>query len=232
MIGVDVVGLVTVLTATDPAACDQAALAELVATAQQVRGWLDSYDARIAMRADVLAADGVGDPAEVTLADRGRRSGRAAREAARRGAVCADLPELFDALASGAVSSGHVDAVARLAGRLDDAGRAELRDLEAAIVGSATTVAGRGVRTGDARPRADPRPATPAPARLEHQKQQRRVKRWVDKVTGMHHTHLELDPEADAKRRRRVRRRRRRRAGQARRRADVRTAAGRRASST
>ena len=44
---------------------------------------------------------------------------------------------MFDALASGAVSSGHVDAIARLAGKLDDAGRAELRDLEAAIVRSA-----------------------------------------------------------------------------------------------
>ncbi|MET0577741.1 MAG: hypothetical protein ABW122_03725, partial [Ilumatobacteraceae bacterium] len=71
MIGVDVVGLVTVLTDSDPAACDQAALAGLVATAQQVRGWLDSYDARIAMRASVLAASGAGDPAEVTLADGG-----------------------------------------------------------------------------------------------------------------------------------------------------------------
>ena len=102
MVGVDVVGLVTVLTATDPAACDQAALADLVATSQQVRGWLDSYEARIAVRADVLAGDGSGDPAAVVLADRGRRSGRAARDAARRGSVCADLPGLFDALASGA----------------------------------------------------------------------------------------------------------------------------------
>ena len=25
------------------------------------------------------------------------------------------------------------------------------------------------------------------------------MKRWFDKVTGMCHTHLELDPEADAK---------------------------------
>ena len=38
MIGVDVVGLVTVLTATDPAACDRAALASLVTTAQRPSG--------------------------------------------------------------------------------------------------------------------------------------------------------------------------------------------------
>ena len=47
MIPVDVVGSVTVLTGADPAVCDQAALAELVSTAQRVRGWLDSVDARI-----------------------------------------------------------------------------------------------------------------------------------------------------------------------------------------
>ena len=35
--------------------------------------------------------------------------------------------------------------------------------------------------------------------RLQDQKQRRNVKRWVDKVTGMCHTHLELDPEADAR---------------------------------
>ena len=61
MIGVDVVGLVTTLTASDPAVCDQPALTELVSTAQRVRGWLDSYDVRIAMRAAGLAAAGVGD---------------------------------------------------------------------------------------------------------------------------------------------------------------------------
>ena len=198
MIGVDVVGLVTVLTATDPAACDQAALADLVATSQQVRGWLDSYEARIALHADVLAGDGSGDPAAVVLADRGRRSGRAAREAARRGSVCADLPGLFDALVSGVVSSGHVDAVARLAGRLDDAGRAELRDLEPAIVGSATRTV---VEVFEREMRDLERILTRRSGtnRLEDQKARRSVKRWVDKVTGMCHTHLELDPEADAR---------------------------------
>ncbi|MET0578728.1 MAG: hypothetical protein ABW122_08720, partial [Ilumatobacteraceae bacterium] len=197
MFGGDVVGSVTVLTSTDPGVCDQAALAGLVSAVGQVRAWLDSYEARIAMRASDLAADGVGDPADVSLADRGRRSTRAAREAARRGAECAGLPDLFVALASGAVSSGHVDAVARMAGRLDDAGRAELQDLEAAIVGSArTTVVELFEREMRDLERVLTRDA--GTSRWDDQKRQRRVKRWVDKVTGMCHTHIELDPEADA----------------------------------
>ena len=138
MVGVDVVGAVTVLTSTDPAGCDQAALTDVVAVAQRVRAWLDSYDVRIAMRAGELAAAGCGDPAPVVLADGGRRSGRAARDAAARGGVCAEMPDVFDALASGVVSAGHVDAIARLASRLDDDGRGELRDLESVIVASAS----------------------------------------------------------------------------------------------
>jgi len=97
MNGVDVVGSVTVLTETDPAACDQAALTDVVAVAQRVRGWLDSYEARIALQASELAAAGVGDPARVVLANRGRRSGRAARDAESRAGVCADMPAVFDA---------------------------------------------------------------------------------------------------------------------------------------
>ena len=99
---------------------------------------------------------------------------------------------------SGAVSSGHVDAIARLAGKLDDAGRAELRDLESAIVRSAE----RSVVEVFEREMRDLErilTRTSGTNRLEHQRQQRNVKRWVDKVTGMCHTHLELDPEADAK---------------------------------
>ena len=112
--------------------------------------------------------------------------------------MCADLPGLFDALASGAVSSGHVDAVARLAGRLDDTGRAELRDLESAIVGSATRTV---VEVFEREMRDLERILTRQAGtnRLQDQKNRRSVKRWVDKVTGMCHTHLELDPEADAR---------------------------------
>jgi len=195
---VDVVGSVTVLTHTDPAACDQAALADVVATLGQVRGWLDCYEARIAMRAAALAADGSGDGAAVTLTDRGRRTSRGARDAARRGAVAAELPGVFDALAAGAVSTGHVDAIARLADQLDDAGRAELRDLESAIVGSAKrTVVEVFEREMRDLGRILSRDA--GTSRLADQKRRRNVKRWFDKVTGMCHTHLELDPEADAK---------------------------------
>jgi hypothetical protein len=40
---------------------------------------------------------------------------------------------------------------------------------------------------------------TPGTSQLDDQRSRRNVKPWVDKITGMCHTHLELDPEADAK---------------------------------
>jgi len=128
----------------------------------------------------------------------GRRSSRDAEAAARRAAVCADLPEVHDALACGQMSAGHVDAVARLVGELGDAACAELHDLQAAVVRSASVMPvetferemsklGR-VLSGD-----------DGMSRLERLKRQRCVRRWVDRVTGMCHTHLQVDPETDAR---------------------------------
>jgi hypothetical protein len=96
------------------------------------------------------------------------------------------------------MSAGHVDVVARLAGELDDAARAELKDLQAAVVQSATVTPveaferemsklGR-VLSGD-----------DGVSRMARLKRQRCVRRWMDRVTGMCHTHLQVDPETDAR---------------------------------
>ncbi len=42
-------------------------------------------------------------------------------------------------------------------------------------------------------------PATTANQSSTQQKASVSVRRWVDKPSGMHHTHLALDPERDAK---------------------------------
>ena len=46
-----VVALVAELVDADPAACDRAGLAELVAMSQKVRSWFDAFDARLAVHA-------------------------------------------------------------------------------------------------------------------------------------------------------------------------------------
>jgi hypothetical protein len=54
--GTDLVAVATQLACADPAACDRGELADLVATSQRLRSWLDAFDARIALQAARLAS--------------------------------------------------------------------------------------------------------------------------------------------------------------------------------
>ena len=198
MFGTDIVALATQLAAAEPAVCDRDALAELVKTAQRARGWLDAMEARIALRSRELADQGACEAPGALLAGGGRRAAREAEAAAQRAGVCEQMPTFHDALADGEVSAGHVDAVARLAGALDDSGRSELQTLEPALVGSAKKMTveefARECSQLDRLLSRDD-----GVSRLAQQKQARTLKRWIDRVTGMCHTHLQLDPETDAK---------------------------------
>ena len=186
------------LAAADPLACDRHELAGLAAQAQRVRGWLDAFDARIALRAAQLAEEGSCEPAASVLAGGGRRASRDAETAARRAGVCEQMPGLHDALAGGEVSAGHVDAVARAAAQLDDAGRAELRVLEASLVGSAKALPVESFER-ECRDLARILSRDDGVSRLDRLRAQRRVRRWVDRQSGMGKTLLELDPESDAR---------------------------------
>jgi Domain of unknown function (DUF222) len=104
------------------------------------------------------------------------------------------MPALHDALAAGAVSAGHVDQVARADAQLDDAARRALNEQEAALSPQRRRCRWR-CSCGSARILS----IDDGVSRLERLEQQRRVRRWVDRQTGMCHTHLELDPESDAK---------------------------------
>src|ERR671911_1657452 len=108
-----IVAAVTTLTVAAPDGADRAALSELVALSLQVRAWLDAFDTTLATCA--------GD-ASVVAGD-GRRSSRDVSAVAGRSEMCAAMPALHDALASGAVSAGHVDAGGRGGGQGGPAGR-------------------------------------------------------------------------------------------------------------
>jgi hypothetical protein len=192
-----IVALVTELAAADPATCDRRGLADLVATSQQVRSWLDALDVRIALAARRLADDGACEAPSSLLTGGGRRAARDAEQAARRSEVCDLLPEMHDALAAGAVSAGHADALVGVVKDLDERGRSDLKELAPALVDAATSssveVFGREVRKlGQILSRDD------GVRRHEHLRRQRCVRRWVDRITGLCHTDLVLDPLTDA----------------------------------
>lgn len=202
---------VEVLLAVDVDAVDRDGLAALVARSHELRCWLASFDVRCARRTKALAAAGRAESSSSMMGNQGRRSSREAAAVAAREAVCAAMPDVEAGLSSGAITSGHVDAIA--AGRRDlDAGAqglfdARVDDLLAAAAserldGFAKTVREFADRAATAAaaascPAGEPVP-DPAVVRLERQKKMSRLKRWRDHETGMCHTHVELDPERDA----------------------------------
>jgi len=195
-------GLATVLArllAADPSSCDREGLAGLVAQSQRVRGWLDAFDARIAIRAADLAAQGSCESAGSVLAGRGRRSQRDAERAAARAGVCEDLPTVGDALSEGSISAGHVDAIVAAAAQLgDDAGAtSQLADLEESLLDAARVMP---VETFERECQNLARilAGDDGTSRHERHRKARRVRRWVDRQTGMAKTLIELDAETDA----------------------------------
>ena len=122
MLSGGIVAVVTELSREDPASADRVVLAGIVERSERVRSWLDALDARVARRADELAACGVCEPAPTMLRGGGRRSARDAAAVARRGEVCDVLPAVGAALADGDLAAGHADAVARAANHLSSQG--------------------------------------------------------------------------------------------------------------
>jgi len=188
-----IVSLATRLAAADPATCDRAGLAELVDAITTARSWLDALETRVAS-----ASRRLGEPPAPLLTAGGRRSHRDADAAERRSGVCELLPRVHAALADGRVSAGHVEALARLASSLDDAGQAELGELEATLVVSASTMS---VEEHQREMQRLQRLLSRDDGVGHHERlrRQRHLKRWVNKVTGMCHTELVLDPLTDAK---------------------------------
>ena len=186
------------LLAIDVSACDRAGLAGGVKLAQRVRGWVDAVDVAIARRSHELAAEGRSESATEVLTGYGRRSTRETKAASDRSEVCEQMPGFESALAAGDVSSSHVDAIANASKGLDDAGRERLGELQDALLGFAriepVSVFERRCRLLGKRLAGDE-----GESELDRQKAAVSVRRWVDKASGMHHTHLALDPERDAK---------------------------------
>ena len=186
------------LLAVDVAGCDRSGLGAAVMLAQRVRGWVDAVDVAIARRSRELAAEGRSESAAEVLTGYGRRSTRETKAASDQSEVCEQMPGFEAALAAGDVSASHVDAVANASKGLDDAGRERLGELQDALLGFAR-IEPVGVFERRCRLLAKRLAGDEGESELDKQKAAVSVRRWVDKPSGMHHSHLTLDPERDAK---------------------------------
>ena len=198
--GTDVRAALDRLLDMDPAVADRDEIAALVSTVAKMRGWLDAYEVRCVRRTGELAAVGRSEPVGSMFARAGQRSGRDAAKVDDRNMVCEQLESFEDALVDGRIAAGHLDGVAAAMRDLDDVTRAEFTAaapelLDAAVTESVDTFA-RHCRELS-RHLVASRAASDADE-LDRQRAASNVKRWVDKVTGMCHTHAELDPIRDA----------------------------------
>ena len=188
------------LRAADPDVMDRDELAEMTSQLATHQAWCDALKVRIARRQRKLADQGHAEPAHDLLSRHGQQSAKDAKAAAEREQVCTALPSFEDALGAGDVSAGHVDAIAHATRNLDDELVAEFHAAEDDLLACAATqgvdVFERGCR--DLAKHLVAQSQTKSDAdELDEQRKRSKVKRWVDKRTGMCHTHLELDPVRD-----------------------------------
>ena len=189
------------LLAADPDVVERDELAGLIASASRVRAMLDGFDVKCARRSRALADEGRAEPPGSMFNRAGNRSSKQSKSITDRSSACDAMPGFEDALNDGEVSSGHLDALAGARKGLNDAQRAEFDDHHDRLLAAAAT---EGVDTFARRCRelarrivANSHSGSDADE-LDAQRKASNVKHWVDQITGMGHTHLELDPVRDA----------------------------------
>ena len=125
------------LLAADPDVMDRDQLAGLVSQLGRVRSWCAAAEIRISRRTRQLASEGRSESAAALLSDSGRCSSKDAHTASERETICGAMPAFEDALATGAVSAAHVDALAAATRNLDEQLLAEFIACEADLLSDA-----------------------------------------------------------------------------------------------
>ncbi len=171
-------------------------LAEIVASAARIRGWLDATELRCTRRARSLADAGRAESAPSLIANNGNRSNRDGDQIHRRDKVAEAMPSFEDGLDDATVSAGHLDAIANATRHAPPDVRAAFAAHEVELVALAATdsieVFGRRCRALVAELTTDltGNDAT----ELDRQRAASTIRQWVDAHDGLHHTHVALDP--------------------------------------
>ena len=188
--------------AADVDLLDRDGLDRIMVAVRLARSRLDAVEVRTARRLRALAAQGRSECPEQAIASGTGRRARDARDVADRDELCEQQPSLEDALDHGRIGGDHLDAIHAAARRLP----ADLRDEylshtdDLLVRAERVTLEqfARECRRLAAQLVASSRQGSDADE-LDAQRAASKVTRWVDQTTGMHHTHLELDPVRDAR---------------------------------
>jgi hypothetical protein len=200
MTNAEVTLLLAELVAISPEAADRDELGRAVELNAKVQRFTAHYAVRCSRRANELNREGRSEDGFALLANE-TGSPREAKATGERDRVCNEMPVFDDALASGAVSTEHLDALARHTKGLTDEQREAVRDRATELAASATEKTAwlfeRDAKNLIAEIKAQTRPNSDA-EELERQRQQSGMKRWTETDTGVKCTLIKLDPISDS----------------------------------
>lgn len=186
---------------TDPAILCRDDTERLLREVRQVRSWLDCVEMEATRRLRELSADGRSEAPDALLGSAVGRTSREAKAVSERTDLCDEVPTLAESLASGEVTSTHLDAIHAAARDLPETVRKEFLTRSDELIARARRIGvdsfRRECRELAKHLLARSRVGSDA-EELEAQRAASKLSRWVDRVTGMHHTHLEIDPVRDA----------------------------------
>jgi hypothetical protein len=114
-------------------------LSTMLEYSRRVRGWLDRFDAEAAARLQELYQQGMGMPAADELSRNQGCSAAEGRKRERRSKTLGKTSRFGDALADGAVTAEHVDALANVTARLDQSLAEQFFGHERDLLAKATT---------------------------------------------------------------------------------------------
>jgi hypothetical protein len=196
----DVLALVRELLAISPETSGEAELAHASRLNARLQSFAAHYAIRCSRRADELKSHGATNGGFATLLE-ASGAARDAKATGERDRACATVPQLGDALATGAVSAEHLDVLARHTKGLTDDERNDVEARADELTAIATSTSAwnfeRQAKQLIEAIRARHRPRHDA-EELDRQRAASSVKRWTERSTGMRCTMIWLDPIRDA----------------------------------
>lgn len=188
--------------AAEPDEMTRDEIAGLLADVRRARSCLDAIEMRASRRVRALASAGRAEPAESLIAKAGGRSGREAESIRARDELCEEMPAVEDALSDGDVTAAYVDGITHAARDLPESVRAEYTSMADALLTRAARLSLDAFRRECRNLARDLLARSRSGEEVDEMAALRKaskIRRWVDRRTGAHHTHIELDPIRDAK---------------------------------
>ncbi|MGB0111598.1 MAG: DUF222 domain-containing protein [Ilumatobacteraceae bacterium] len=164
----------------------------------RVKGFVAELEHALLRRANTLASQGSGPPGEEVLGRSGRVSRREAARTTRRAEVLGVLPAMSAQVRKGRVGTEHADALASAAGRLDEADRAVLFDMDAELAQTAAASTPGEFRRFLGRV-TDRIAADAGEERSQRQRRSMTLAKGIDADSGMYWLRGEFDPETGAR---------------------------------